>query len=144
MTVNDISFFNEVRNECSNFLHNKSKYTLEQSYQWFLKKGETDPFFIYEIEGIKIGYFRTSNWTKNSCYVGMDIHKDFRGKGFAKLAYNIFFEYIKNNYLDIKELKLEVLKSNNIAYRLYKKIGFSEIKRYPYGDDISIIMQLKI
>ena len=143
MTEKDVPFFNEVRNECSMYLHDKSTHTLNEAYNWFLSKGKKNPFFIYELNGKKIGYFRTSNWTQNSCYIGMDIHRDFRGNGLATEAYNQFIDYIKTNYSNIKIIMLEVLQSNKRAFNLYKKLGFLEINRYVYDDDVSIVMELK-
>jgi len=143
MTKNDVPFFNEVRNECSKYLHDKSTHTLEEALNWFSLKGDKNPYFIYELNNEKIGYFRTSKWTKDSCYIGMDIHKNFRGNGLATEAYNKFIKYIKNRHLNIKTMMLEVLETNQRAYKLYKKIGFKEIDRYAYNNDFSIVMELK-
>ena len=78
LNINDIPFFNTVRNECHTYLHNPNTFTLQESYSWF--KENNNPFFIYQIDSKPIGYFRTSNWTEVSCYIGMDIHKDYRGQ----------------------------------------------------------------
>lgn len=140
MTKDDISFFNEVRNECSSFLHDTRTYTLEEAYAWFEKNSLISPFFIYEQDGEKIGYFRTSNWTKNSCYLGMDIHKNFRGRGYAKEAYGEFFSFIRKNHSNINKFILEVIESNNVAYNLYKKLGFVEVGRKLHNNKTSITM----
>ena len=66
MVMEDISFFNEVRTESYQFLHDKKNYTLEENILWFKKL--KNPFFIVEKEGEKIGYFRTSNWDSDSAY----------------------------------------------------------------------------
>lgn len=126
-TFQDIPFFNNVRNECSEFLHDNTKYTLPESYTWFRKYGRT--YYIYELNNESVGYFRTSNWEKNSCYVGLDIHKDYRGKGYSIPAYYRFFKYLNYNY-GIKTYKLEVLDSNQRAFNLYKKLGFKVIDTY--------------
>ena len=59
LTVTDIPFFNTVRNECHQMLHNPQTYTLQESYKWF--ENNNNPFFIYQLENKPIGYFRTSN-----------------------------------------------------------------------------------
>ena len=92
LTFQDIPFFNSVRNECSEFLHDNSKYTLPESYKWFRKNGRA--YYMYELNNESVGYFRTSNWETNSCYVGLDIHKDYRGKGYSITAYFRFFKYL--------------------------------------------------
>ena len=127
MTVEDVSFFNEVRNDCRKALHDPSYYSLEESLSWFKKNQPR--FFIYELKGEKIGYFRTSNWMPNGCYVGLDIHKKFRGKKMAVPAYNDFFNYLKKEIgkRNFYEFFLEVLSHNKIAISLYKKLGFQEI-----------------
>lgn len=123
----DIPFFNTVRNECSEFLHDNSKYTLPESYSWY--RTNKNPYFIYELNNESVGYFRTSNWNLNSCYVGLDIHKDYRGKGLATDAYRRFFKYLNENH-SIYSYSLEVLESNQRAFNLYKKLGFKVIGSY--------------
>lgn len=120
---NDLMFLVETRNECRFFLHNASEFSLENCKEWFQK---TNPkFFIIENEGTPIGYFRTSDWTSNSCWIGGDLHKDYRGKGLIKTAYYKLFEYLKS--INIKIIYLSVLSFNEVAHGLYKKLGFEQI-----------------
>jgi len=144
MTIHDVPFYNCVRNECCEYLHDPTTYTLPQAYEWFSKN--LNPFFMYELNNETIGYFRTSDWTKDSCYIGMDIHKDYRGRKLAVSAYTEMIEHIKTNYTDIQTLNLEVLSHNTRAYNLYKKLGFKEISRYIHHscNDMSIIMEKQI
>ena len=109
------------------FLHDKNNYTLEDNIKWF--KSLKSPFFIVQILNEDIGYFRTSNWNTNTCYVGMDIHPDYRGKGLSTQAYLEFFVYLQKNY-NIDIFRLEVLKSNTRALNLYIKLGFVIIGSY--------------
>ena len=139
MTRQDVPFYNCVRNECCEYLHDPTIYSLPQAYQWF--NNNSNPFFIYEYENEIIGYFRTSNWSSDSCYIGMDIHKDYRGRKLAVTAYNEIINYILHHYPYIKYLKLEVLKSNIRAFNLYKRLGFVEKTSYIHMNDISIIME---
>ena len=73
----------------------------------------------------------------------MDIHKDYRGKKLATVAFEEAMEYIINKY-DIQVFKLEVLGSNLRAQNLYEKLGFKKIGVELLEDDESIIMELKI
>ena len=117
---NDLEFLIEIRNECHFFLHNASEFSLKNCKEWFQK---TNPkFFIIENEGNPIGYFRTSDWTDNSCWVGGDLHKDFRGRGLMKTAYYKLFDYLKS--INISIVYLSVLSFNEVAYNLYKNLGF--------------------
>jgi len=134
----DIPFFNSVRNECAQFLHTPVTYTLQQSYEWF--STNTNPFFIYEIDSRPIGYFRTSNWSSLGCYVGLDIHKDYRGKKLAVEAYELFFKFLDKEY-GLEIFQLEVMDFNTRAINLYEKLGFKKIDSYITDNGTSIKMQ---
>jgi len=127
MTIQDIEFFNKTRNECREYLHDNSYYSLEKSKEWFIKN--KPKFYIIEFNKNSIGYFRTKVTENNEFYVGADINIDFRGKGYAKDAYIKFFNLIKKEF-KLKEVYLEVFAFNERAYSLYKKLGFYEIDRY--------------
>ncbi len=118
MILEDVPFYNEVRNDCRQMLHNTSKYTKEESIKWFK---ETNPnFYTIKMNDEKIGYFRTSN-ENNLFFVGMDLHKSKRGLGLAKQLYYDFFEMIEED-----DIYLLVKKQNKTAINLYKDIGFIE------------------
>jgi RimJ/RimL family protein N-acetyltransferase len=126
MEVGDLPFFLEVRNQSTEYLHNDTKFTLEEATKWF---NDTNPvFFIIKLGSKSIGYFRTSNWStdKTTLYLGCDIHPNYRGYGFAQKAY---IEMIDNLYLTmgISSIKLEVLANNDRAKHIYTKLGFVEI-----------------
>lgn len=124
MTKNDLTFFNNVRNDSVEYLHNNTKFCIDDVKKWF--KTTDNKYYIVSNGDDNIGYFRTSNWKNNSCYIGMDIEPINRGKGFAQIAYPIFMEYIFNTF-KIKTFYLEVLKTNRRAIHIYKKIGFEVI-----------------
>ena len=124
LTHEDLEFLTEVRNECCvEYLHNSCQYALEEAYEWFFK---TDPlFFIILLDGERIGYFRTSNHSKENknIYIGADLHKDFRGKGLAYKCYRKFMP-IWAKELDLHKISLEVLETNQRAIKSYETIGF--------------------
>lgn len=125
LKAEDLPFLNEVRNECAPFLHDPRTFTLEETQQWF----KTEPkFWVIWNDTDRIGYFRTSNYTGKTAYVGADIHKDFRGKGFGYIAYRKFLPYLGNLY-NLNAILLEVLESNDRAKYLYNKLGFKEVER---------------
>lgn len=148
MTEDDIPFMNEVRNECcGEFLHNSKKFSLGQSLEWF--KSTSPLFWIIIYNEEKIGYFRTSNYSKENrnIYIGADLHKDYRGKGLAYESYKKFIPFLLQE-LNLHKISLEVLETNTRAINLYNKLGFTTegIKRddvYKNGEWInSIIMSL--
>jgi RimJ/RimL family protein N-acetyltransferase len=148
LTIEDLSFLNEVRNECcEEYLHDSRKFTLEQTIDWFNK---TKPmFWIIRVDGERVGYFRTSNYLieNRNIYIGADLHKNFRGKGLAFESYKLFIPYLFGKY-NLHKISLEVLSTNQRAINLYKKLGFKfeGIKReeiYKNGQWIdSIIMSI--
>lgn len=137
MSLKDILFYNNIRNECREFLHNHTRYSLGESKRWF---NETSPlFFILIYREEKIGYFRTSEWQDDkSVFVGMDLHSDFRGLNHAQKSYPLFLNYLKERY-GINRFYLRVLKNNNRAKHLYNKIGFKVIEE----TDVDFKMELR-
>jgi len=111
LTENDLPFLLEVRNDDSTrqFLENNSKFTLKQSLKWFR---ETQPkWYIIEVNRFSVGYIRT-----NGDEVGCDIHPNFRKKGYAKIAYEL--------YLKDKDYASLWVFEDNFAKNLYEKLGF--------------------
>jgi RimJ/RimL family protein N-acetyltransferase len=128
LTFEALPFLIEVRNECREFLHDDRVFTLTECERWFR---ETRPDFrVIRYRGERIGYFRVSNYNPEaaSIYIGADLHKDFRGQGLARRAYETFLPRIKDLYR-VSVLKLEVLSHNTVAHMLYKKLGFIETDR---------------
>lgn len=145
---NDCEFLNNVRNECAEqYLHNSTKYTLGQAQRWFYSLDI--PYYMVFNDQDKIGYFRLSNYSKSNrnIYIGMDLHKDFRGRGLAYESYCKFMPYLIKEY-NLHKISLEVLATNERAYNLYLKLGFATegIKRqdvYRNGNYIdSVVMSI--
>lgn len=130
LTEEDLAFLVEVRNECRDCLHDNRVFTLDESVIWFRRK--RPDYYVIRINGGRIGYFRTSDYNPNdaSIYVGADLHSAYRGRGFAKRAYDAFLPRLKAQY-QLRICKLEVLSHNTVAQRLYQKLGFKEIDRKP-------------
>ncbi len=112
LTENDLPFLLEVRNDESTrqFLEHDSKFTLKEALKWF--RGGQPEWFIIEINRTPIGYIRT-----NGDEVGCDIHPNFRRRGYAKIAYEL--------YLQDKDYASLWVFEDNFAIKLYKKLGFT-------------------
>lgn len=136
----DLIFFHDVRNECKDYLHCNKYFTLKEINKWF--KNTPDKFFICLVNNKRIGYIRTSRWTRTTIYIGMDIHKNFRGRGYSKIFYNMFFNYLKEQ--GINHVYLEVLSSNQRAYNLYKDLGFKTENTYEFNRDGEILESRKM
>jgi len=124
LEIDDLVFFNNVRNSFSEqFLHNSKQFTIQETEDWF--KYNYPDYYIIELENEKIGYFRLSNHSieNKNIYVGMDIAKEYQGKGYGYYVFNKFIDYLFDVY-DLNKVSLEVLKTNQKAIRLYEKLGF--------------------
>lgn len=113
----DLPFLLEVRNHetTRTNLENDSVFTLNECNEWFSK---TNPiWYIIEVDGHSVGYIRT-----NADEIGIDIHPDFRRKGYAREAYKLYLK-------DKKYASLWVF-VDNFAKNLYTELGFVENGNY--------------
>lgn len=113
LSISDLPFLLEVRNDETTRvnLENDSVFTLTQCEEWFLVR--KPKWFIIEIDSNRVGYIRT-----NGVEVGIDIHPDFRRKGYAREAYKL--------YLKDKEYATLWVFVDNFAKILYTELGFVE------------------
>lgn len=113
LSINDLPFLLEVRNDERTRvnLENDSVFTLAQCEEWFLVR--KPKWFIIEIDDNSVGYVRT-----NGVEVGIDIHPNFRRKGYAREAYKL--------YLKDKEYATLWVFVDNFAKILYTELGFVE------------------
>ncbi len=80
--------------------------------------------------------------------IGLMIDKEFRGDGLGKYLLNFILEKAKKS--GIRTAILHVFSDNEIAYNLYKKMGFLEYgklpdglwRKYHFSDDIYLYKQL--
>jgi len=144
MKLEDLPKFLEIRNQSTEFLHNDTNFTLDNTIKWF--KDEKPLFYTIKLGDKMIGYFRTSNLENDSIYIGCDIDPSFRGYKLGQMVYNDFMPIIYDKF-NLKNIKLEVLSTNSRAIHLYNKLGFIQIGVSPEkiirnGLEIdSIIMQ---
>lgn len=136
MEISDLDFFNRVRNECLEYLHDRTKYSLTQTIQWF--ETQNPKYFILEKDHEKIGYFRTSE-ENGEYFIGLDIDERFRGKKIAVPAYKMFIE---NS--DRKDFFLYVDNQNIRAFNLYTKLGFKIIDKLKINGITSLKMYYPI
>lgn len=134
MCAKDVPFFNKVRNSCCQYLHDKKKYSVEDSLKWFYSINPD--YFIFLYDNKKAGYFRTKE-INGELFIGLDLAEEFRGKKLAVKAYDCFFNIFKKKYYYIY-----VDESNFRAYNLYRKIGFIEQDRLIVNNIFSIKMKL--
>lgn len=68
--------------------------------------------------------------TNKTCFVGADIHGEYKGTGLARPIYTWLFWYLFDN-LNMNALYLEVLETNTLAVKLYEKLGFKQTGIWP-------------
>ncbi len=124
--IEDVPSMKRIRDQCLEFIHNDTAYTIPQMYEWFLTKNVRYLSIFSGSQENMIGYFRLNNFTKSSCWVGMDLAKEYRGKGIAAATYNVVLGVL-NSY-GINEFYLSVLQSNQHAVKLYKALGFVNLR----------------
>lgn len=124
LTDDDLSFLNEVRNLVAfEFLHDSRTFSLDQTREWF-RENRPD-YWVIRLRSQRIGYFRLANHCRHNrnLYVGADLHPDFQGQGYARIAYQKFLPFVFKEY-DLHKVSLEVLSNNSRAISLYRKLGF--------------------
>lgn len=124
MSIEDLPKFLEIRNQSTEFLHNDTKFTLEQATKWF--NTEKPLFYTMKIGDKMIGYFRTSNYANDCMYIGCDIDPIYRGYKLAQMGYRDFIKRIYEKF-NLKMIRLEVLSTNDRGIHLYNKLGFKTI-----------------
>lgn len=114
----DLPFLIEVRNDEStrSQLGNDSLFTLEDCKELFTKE-QPEWLLIINHNLTKVGYMRIDGDT-----IGIDIHPNFRRKGYARLAYQKYLE--NTDYADLWVFE------DNHAKKLYEELGFVETGEY--------------
>lgn len=144
--IEDYIFINRLRNDCADFLHNPTKFSLENTANWLKERIDSKklPWFIIKLDGEDIGYIRLENYD-GDIFIGMDIDEKYRGKGLSQRVYKEFIPFIYN-FTQKDELWLEVIKTNYRAIHIYEKLGFKLIKArmIPRGDFETVSLTYKL
>ena len=124
MVIHDLVFFNNIRNSfAKDYLHCSKQFDIKETVEWY--NNNELKYYIIELDKEQIGYFRLSNHSEENknIYAGMDIAKEYQGKGYGYYVFNKFIDYLFDVY-DLNKVSLEVLKTNQKAIRLYEKLEF--------------------
>jgi len=104
------------------------QWTVEQQQQSInrILSEENSIIFVAEenqqLAGFIVGLGSQLIRNKHSAYLVLGVHEDFRGKGVATQLFQQIFNWAKER--GITRLGLTVIKTNEKAIRLYKKMGF--------------------
>ena len=94
--------------------------------KWLSQRDEKDLDFIIWYEGSRSGRISIThvNYRHSKAEYGIVIHPDYRGRNIAFRASQLLINYVFKE-LPIRKLSLQAFADNNIAIRLYEKLGFS-------------------
>lgn len=109
--------------------------TSPQSERPFSKRLE------YKEANLSIGFLDYSLIYDRIEIDNINVLEEYRNK---KIGTQLLEHLIKiSKEKEVKNITLEVRKSNKVARHLYKKIGFKEvaIRKYYYGDEDAILME---
>jgi ribosomal-protein-alanine N-acetyltransferase len=129
MRYDDLSQVKYIRDESLEFLDTQVSFSLEETQNWF--NTQNPEWYVIEIRDRVAGYIRTSNHdhVNKNLYIGLDLHPNFRGHGYAFQSYQMFMEWLKMSGFLSVFLKVQI--SNFVAYNLYRKLGFMPIGIIP-------------
>ncbi|MFS0782665.1 N-acetyltransferase family protein [Bacillus sp. 1P06AnD] len=89
--------------------------------------GSRSLFLVAESGGMLAGFLaargETLNRIKHRASIALGVDEDFQGQGIATALFNELFVWAKRQ--EIKRLELTVIKHNEKAINLYRKMGFS-------------------
>ena len=139
LLYDDLPYVKKIRDECLEFIHNNKSISLKDSQTWYLDN--YPPYLVIEKESIIIGYFRISNLKRHSCYVGLDLMANQRGKGFGFKIYSILIQKLIK--IGITDIKLKVLNNNDVALNLYLKLGFEQIEQDVSNNDFLLGLNIQ-
>jgi RimJ/RimL family protein N-acetyltransferase len=123
-----VQFVYEVRNdpEVLANLHNNTAFSYEDTIAWLQSiRPKSSRWIAMDENNNKLGVVRLDNIDRKNgnCYVGLDIHKDYRGKKLAVSIYKSLLNQLFDDY-NMHVVYLEVLETNQRAIKLYNKLGF--------------------
>lgn len=135
----DVELLRNLRNECRNFMtRSTDEISHQQQLNWYknLNTNKNKLFLLYrvyegvcfDINAVGYGYIRIED---DHILLSGGLTAKERGKGYGQFLFHNLILQSKKIGLPIK---LEVLKTNSIAFSVYSKLGFKFT-----GDDGKIV-----
>lgn len=91
-----------------------------------LNQDESINFLVAEDDGVLTGFIAAlrgkQKRKRHSAYLVLGVDADYRGKGIASKLFDHVFEWAENT--GVTRLELTVIKGNEPAFNLYRKMGF--------------------
>jgi RimJ/RimL family protein N-acetyltransferase len=109
-------------------LTNPEPITLDSHMRWWNSLNRNkEKRHIFYVDDNRVGFTKiySIDTINKNCVLGADIHKDYRGKGFAKHMWNLLVDECFSN-LGLHRVSLTTACYNDIAQKVYKNLGFKE------------------
>lgn len=154
---NDLPFLNEWKNDKEVFQFLGGGFmpiSIDQQEKWLDSMidltGNNKRFMICTNNESPIGMvgLYSINWIHRTCEVGLYIgDKDSHGKGYAKESYSLIESFAKD-YLNLRKIKLTVVKNNDSAVNYWVSVGFEKVgilkeERFIKGKYMDLIIMEK-
>lgn len=103
--------------------------TMEHHLAWWsnIKNDPKQQRLIFEVDGHRTGFtkFYDIDAHNGCCVLGADIHKAYRGSGYAKFMWMLMIQRCFN-VLSLHRISLTTADYNVIGQRVYRSLGFRE------------------
>lgn len=103
--------------------------TLDQHFAWWrgIKDDPKQLRLVFEVDGLRTGFtkFYDIDPHNGCCVLGADIHKAYRGSGYAKFMWTLMIERCFND-MSLHRVSLSTAGYNAIGQRVYRSLGFRE------------------
>lgn len=111
----------------------------EEAYRLATYSGN-DLYFVLRLKSKIVGYGMLRGWDEGYKIpsLGIALHPEARGKGFAKLFINFLHEQAAQR--EAKKVRLKVHKENRSAIKLYKSVGY----KFEYVEDENLVGFLEL
>jgi RimJ/RimL family protein N-acetyltransferase len=127
----DHEFLVELHNDpqvLKNLTH-PEPITMDQHLAWWskIRDNPNQLRLIFEVAGERCGFtkFYDIDTSNRNCTLGGDIHKDFRGRGYAKYMWTLMLHKCFDD-LNLYRVGLTTAEYNEVGQRVYRKLGFKE------------------
>jgi len=110
-------------------LTNPESITKAQHMAWWetIRINKKEMRFIFTVDDKRVGFTKFYNIDRvnHNCVLGADIHKQFRGRGYAK---NMWAMMLNVSFLSLgmSRVSLTTADFNAVGQRVYRNIGFKE------------------
>lgn len=133
-TIEDHKFLVNLHNDplVLKNITNPKPITLADHQDWWMHivaNQHIQQRFMFLIDSVPAGFvkFYDIDQANKNCVLGADLHKDFRGKGFAKFMWKMMLEHcFSEEKLNLHRVSLTTASFNTVAQRVYLNLGFIE------------------